>query len=60
MRLGETLEQEAQRKREEAELPGRIQSLRERIRQACATLREVIADRQRLNNPGGERSGTLE
>jgi hypothetical protein len=61
MRKGETLEQEAARKREEAERPYRLGALRERLRKLKATVRATIEAVQDRNgtNAGGEYSGRL-
>lgn len=62
MRKGETLEQEAARKREEAERPYRLGALRQRVAVLNATLRAMLdaAKRRNGSNAGGERNGRLE
>jgi hypothetical protein len=61
MRKGETLAEEAARKREEAERPYRLGALRERLRKLKATVRAMTKSARVRNgcNAGGERNGRL-
>jgi len=61
MRKGETLEQEAARRKAEAELPGRIKDCTDRLSSICDQVREMTVKIQKSHhkNMGGEKSGTL-
>ena len=62
MRKGETLEQESERKKFEAELPARIDRCRNRVRALSKTVADETSRIQKQNgtNAGGERNGTIE
>lgn len=61
MRKDETLEQEAARKKAEAELPGRISACTDRVSKLCDGVRGAIETMKNTNRPncGGEKSGTI-
>ena len=61
MRKGETLEQEAARKKIAQELPGKVVACTKRVENLCDTVRHMTATLQnsRKHNTGGEKSGTL-
>ena len=63
MRKGETLDQELARRKAEAELPARVQSIRLRVARIACDVR-IMTEALRIRNggetnKGGERSGTL-
>jgi len=62
VRKGETLAQEAERKRLEAALPTLLESLTARIRKLKLQVVEAIADLSKRSQPneGGSRNGTLQ
>lgn len=61
MRKGETLEQEAARKKLERELSARIQRGMDRVASLCDKVRELMEKlkRNHRSNDGGENSGKL-
>jgi hypothetical protein len=61
MRKGETLEQEAARKKAEAELPKRIKGCTDRVDGLIASVKHSIVcmKASRKSNEGGEKSGKI-